>query len=375
MNIVLVSRTLDSLDPETLRSSSQQFELGLSRALARHARVTVVSLARVREPVGNADEPLGLIQLARGRTLLSALSRTIGENGLSNGREAVLVAFGYNPTYLAQLKIVSRLRRMPLTIYVFDTHRGATEHMPFLRKHALECFFWLGRQVLKTVDAVVVLNDAAPSELNLPKRVVVHLSAVGATSMPIERSERSLRTFKVVYAGSLEPYNGIGQLLDAMDLVSEDIRLEILGDGSMAEVVAERASRDHRIEYLGRVQHSVVVARIREADVLISLRDLGHPVSRFSFPSKLVEYMASGVPVITSDLLRSADFRRAVVVVRALEPECIADAILRARRSPSHLRGNARRARDYVATHHDWLVIARNLYEFLCTLRDDSGQE
>ncbi len=53
MRIVLLSRSLHSLVPDELSTSSATFELGLSRALAAHVDVDIISVVRHNAKLGN----------------------------------------------------------------------------------------------------------------------------------------------------------------------------------------------------------------------------------------------------------------------------------------------------------------------------------
>ena len=66
----------------------------------------------------------------------------------------------------------------------------------------------------------------------------------------------------------------------------------------MNTVVATRAASDSRITYYGTLRNSDVLVLQRSATVLINPRSGKHEFTRFSFPSKNLEYMTSGRPVV-----------------------------------------------------------------------------
>jgi glycosyltransferase involved in cell wall biosynthesis len=59
---------------------------------------------------------------------------------------------------------------------------------------------------------------------------------------------------------------------------------------------------DPRILYFGVVNNSTVVKRLEEALVLINPRPTTEEFTKFSFPSKNMEYMVSGTPLLTTKL-------------------------------------------------------------------------
>lgn len=105
------------------------------------------------------------------------------------------------------------------------------------------------------------------------------------------------------YAGGLaEPY-GVGILIDAVKQLAGKVHLVLCGAGAMEERV-HREAREHPqiIHYLGSIPPEDVKALSRNASFLVNARIPGDAYLRYSFPSKLLEYMATGVPVISSRL-------------------------------------------------------------------------
>ena len=53
---------------------------------------------------------------------------------------------------------------------------------------------------------------------------------------------------------------------------------------------------------MGRVSHSEILQKERQADLLLNLRNPVDDFTKYSFPSKTMEYMASGTPLLTTRL-------------------------------------------------------------------------
>jgi glycosyltransferase involved in cell wall biosynthesis len=107
--------------------------------------------------------------------------------------------------------------------------------------------------------------------------------------------------FVVVAAGSLDEANGVDVLLEAMSsLESPDVRVCIAGDGPLAPLVRQVAARDPRLTYCGYLSFDDVLSLYATADLLVNVRVTKSIQTRYFFPSKLIEYLASGVPVLTT---------------------------------------------------------------------------
>jgi glycosyltransferase involved in cell wall biosynthesis len=113
---------------------------------------------------------------------------------------------------------------------------------------------------------------------------------------------REKKDFTIVYAGGLSELYGLRLLIEAFEFIpkSLNVNLKIYGTGDLLEYVVDRSLIDDRIFYGGFVD-SIQLANIYlSADLLINPRPSNTEISSMSFPSKLFEYILSGVPVLTT---------------------------------------------------------------------------
>lgn len=115
------------------------------------------------------------------------------------------------------------------------------------------------------------------------------------------------RDGSILYAGQLYPWKGVDLLVEAMKYLP-DKTLKILGGlpfdddkKRLEKKVAELGIKD-RVIFLGQVRHNQVARYLRESSVgVLPLPDIP-PAAIFTSPLKLFEYMASGLPIVLSDL-------------------------------------------------------------------------
>lgn len=108
---------------------------------------------------------------------------------------------------------------------------------------------------------------------------------------------------KVFYAGALDIKYGIEHLLNSFSMIDDDnYRLLIAGSGNGKQKVLEYARRDRRIKYLGFLSPNEVRQYQAQATVLVNPRLPDENYILYSFPSKTVEYLASGKPYISHRL-------------------------------------------------------------------------
>lgn len=159
-------------------------------------------------------------------------------------------------------------------------------------------------RLLDSVDSFVFLTKYMAEYFNLKGRPWIVMEGIVDTeevrAPELRKKERKERLEKVVlYTGTLNFAFGIGNLLKAFELIQQDhIRLWICGAGEAAEVVREASSRDKRIMYFGQLPRSEVLKLQREADLLVNPRNFCGEFTKYSFPSKLMEYLLSGTPTL-----------------------------------------------------------------------------
>ena len=107
----------------------------------------------------------------------------------------------------------------------------------------------------------------------------------------------------ILYTGGLAMRYGIGDLVKSFHKIpDQDFRLWICGNGDGADFVKGYAKKDSRITYFGSVGTSKVEELQNKATLLVNPRHSNEVYTKYSFPSKTMEYMASGTPTLMSRL-------------------------------------------------------------------------
>jgi len=105
----------------------------------------------------------------------------------------------------------------------------------------------------------------------------------------------------VLYTGTLNRELGIGELLQAFQGM-KDIQLWLCGRGDMESEIQQAATDFENIRFFGFVPQTNALALQANADALINPRTSQGAFTRYSFPSKTLEYMRSGKPVLCCKL-------------------------------------------------------------------------
>ncbi|WML41540.1 glycosyltransferase [Neobacillus sp. OS1-2] len=107
----------------------------------------------------------------------------------------------------------------------------------------------------------------------------------------------------IMYAGTLHKQFGIDKLLYAFREIDDpSLKLWIFGSGDMEDEIEKESKKDSRIIYFGMKPLSDVFKYEMRAKLLINPRYSKDEYTKYSFPSKTMEYMLSGTPVLMTHL-------------------------------------------------------------------------
>lgn len=108
----------------------------------------------------------------------------------------------------------------------------------------------------------------------------------------------------LLYSGLLSPVTGLDRLLDIMKELPEDnVRLHISGKGILEEEVLKAQEEDYRIYYLGHLPYEEYVNQLQAADILLNPRNMELPENQNNFPSKIMDYLATGKQIISTKFI------------------------------------------------------------------------
>jgi len=155
---------------------------------------------------------------------------------------------------------------------------------------------------LRHFDAVIALSEPLADDFapGVPKLLMEGLFM--ASTADIDVRPEPVERPRIVYAGGLMAEYGVLNLARAVSESDMDVTLELYGRGDAAEELSELSRRDDRIGIPVLLEPTELARRYRGARALIQPRQPDQDFVRYSFPSKLIEYMSTGVPVVSTRL-------------------------------------------------------------------------
>jgi glycosyltransferase involved in cell wall biosynthesis len=134
----------------------------------------------------------------------------------------------------------------------------------------------------------------------------------------------------ITYSGSLNIKYGIIRLLDAVRLIEDStIELHLLGQGDAEDIIYEYIGKDNRIKFLGMLSKEKTYIEQINSTMLINPRNQNDgEFTKYSFPSKNIEYLLTGKPTILTKLPgMPEDYYPYFIDAKDGSPEALAEAI------------------------------------------------
>ena len=194
--------------------------------------------------------------------------------------------------------LVSRFSHLKKTALVTDVpsirageKRRGIRAIPFRIKNA----------TIQNYDSYIFLTQQMNTVLNQRQRPYVVIEGIVDSHVQDNpnRLEEKYEKKTCMMAGLLEDIFGADDLTEAFTQIQNpDARLVFYGKGSSTEKILEAAKEDPRISYLGELTNAQIVSEEKKATLLINPRPPEGEWTAYSFPSKNMEYIASGTPML-----------------------------------------------------------------------------
>lgn len=174
--------------------------------------------------------------------------------------------------------------------------------LPYMLEQGGRVYKSMATTLLKYYTHYVVLTKQMMEQIRYKNKPFVVIEGMVEESI-MDYPKTNHDVFQVMYAGGFAKSNYIDLLLQSISKMNPDIiELHLYGNGELKDVVMDYSNQYPHIKYHGSKLNKEVLKAERDSDLLINLRNPEDPFTMYSFPSKLMEYMASGTPVLCTKL-------------------------------------------------------------------------
>lgn len=370
MELIFFSDSIKSLNPDSIKTSSEkfEFELAFNLMLYENIKVSIYSSSlNYGERQKKSNLELIGIKGSTKRATFKNFNNLIGSN---KDTRKIVIFYGYDLIKNIYLLYIKQKHRLIMLSFIFDTHIGAIEKFHYIKKFISNIYFKIAIGFLKFLDGYILFQEDAVKELNLKKPY--YITKPGINKSTIEGhthdiSNQKTSNFTMSYLGSLMPYNGISELVHTFAMYDDaDLRLRIFGTGKLRKEVIDYSKKDDRIYQGGLIDQNEIEEELKNADLLLNLRNPEHYVCKFAYPSKLIEYMGTGIPVLSTNLKFDDEIHECLYVINKLDPSEIYNKIVSIKEdSIENKRRKTQKAKEYILNNNDWKGICKELNSFL----------
>ena len=215
----------------------------------------------------------------------------------SHYRKVLFVSDALNLRNVLVTQAYAKIHRIKNVAIVTDLYRYFHKKGSFNVKSWL--FVRLGNFIMHQFDGFMLLSESMIDEDFVANKPYFVSEGV-FEPYPIQTPLIVKDAVKVaIYAGTIVPNYGIITLMKAFNEIKpSNFKLHIYSSEKPYPDFIEQLSED--VEFKGYLPREELTTKLVHADLLINPRPLYHEFNQYSFPSKLIEYMASGVPTITT---------------------------------------------------------------------------
>ena len=216
------------------------------------------------------------------------------------------------------------------------------------------------------VDKYVLLTAHMAERLGLKSPYMVMEGIATTDSVAADESIDYGRY--ALYTGLLNEKFGLCNLVDAFSLLDDkDVKLILCGSGDAEDYISQKQKEDSRIITLGRVDRARAISLQKNATVLVNPRQNNEDFTKFSFPSKNLEYLSSGVPMVGYKLDGIPDEYDDYIIYPADDsPQALRDALSSILAiTDGERRAMGEKARHFVCESKNKVAQAKRIIEFL----------
>lgn len=223
--------------------------------------------------------------------------------------DTVIICDVLNQALAAAARKAGRKLGIPVIGIVTDvpghTSGARRKSLPWYKRKIEELAEKRAQSSLPKYDGYLLLAEAMNSVVNpMGKPYIVlegHCDGKMAQIPNLPEEKRKPRV--IMYAGGIHKEFGIKRMVEAFCAAAvPGWELRIYGDGNYQNELKALTAKIESVKYYGVVPNSVVVTEQIKASLLVNPRLTDAEYVKYSFPSKTMECMASGTPLLTTHL-------------------------------------------------------------------------
>lgn len=240
--------------------------------------------------------------------LLSIKAKKFAKKWCKNNPDGVMFCDALNLSVASAISKVFRKKNMKVITCITDLPEDLMMGANKLKSTIFTRFF---KKVTKCSTHYVLLSKYMSESPNLFERPSIVVEGISDDSLSRIASVPAKKGKKIImYAGLLYKKYGVGNLLNGFIKAKiSDYEMHFYGIGNkhdenddVLKDIIEASQKHDNIKYCGSVSSRECFEKEMQATLLVNPRPTNERFVRNSFPSKNIEYMSSGTPLLTTNL-------------------------------------------------------------------------
>lgn len=286
-------------------------------------------------------------------------------------KERVILTYNLSVPPILPILILARFTGAKLVSILYDIAWPEGFKYEFIRNFVYGTMKKMADRCIPRLNGRIVITDAiaynyAPHGhfLRVDGGVTEQVECRLFPLVPAKENEELI----LLFAGGMDEWNHIPMLLEMMKRHPDGkLKLWLAGCGEYVDAVLAAAKTDARISYHGVLNHDQLFELYKKADVLLNLRNTKDPAMQYHFPSKLLEILTVGKPVITTSIAHvKEEYGPYCFVLFDETPEALMELMQKIMvLSPDERVAIGKRAREYMLREHTWKKQGLRIKEYL----------
>jgi len=295
------------------------------------------------------------------KQMLNAINVYFNILKLANKKNSFVICDGLS--YLASRATVlaCRIKRIKSVVIITDL----PEFLSGTGKRAAKRY----KRLFDKFFAYVLLTEKMAVRLGYTDKPYVVLEGQVDSCEDRETVKQKQHNKKIVmYAGIVQKLYGLKILVEGFikaDLINYE--LHIYGNGDYAEEI-DRISKTHKnIKHFVSQPNSTIVEKEKEAYILVNPRPTAEEYTKYSFPSKNMEYMVSGTAVLTTILPgMPEEYKRYVYLIENENVDGVSEALQNiSKLDEEEVLNKGRLAREFVLSEKNNKVQTKKIIKLI----------
>jgi glycosyltransferase involved in cell wall biosynthesis len=325
---------------------------------------------------GSKDINIGFINLPvikeihKFYTIFIRLNKWLKEN--SEDKKVVLVYAAYTPFLLSIFFLKKSNKKIKTCLIIPDLPEYMSDNKNIFRLFFKFLNSLLIKKLLNSIDSFVLLTDFVEEKLVIKNKPRIRIEGIYDNEFSNNNEANVELDLKIImYSGNLDKTQGIVELLNAFSKIEfSNYRLWFTGYGDSLGEILTKCKEDVRISYFERLSHIALLQKQTQSTILINPLSSHHPKVRYFFPSKTMEYLASGRPTLMHKLpCIPTEYYPHLFFFKDETIESIKELIIDVcNKSESELKNFGYNAREFIMNQKNPVTQCSKLYQMLLNL-------